>query len=197
MAEQENSTTQQQASPAEQNQAAGNESQKYDAFFDKLDSILDKRATGLAKSALKEEGVDQNEIVEIVNAWKSNKQAHKQEKKNETDEILKERDSLKEQLFMSNLNSMAGAEAIKQGVSVESVKHVLKLIDKADVVNESGEIQADKVSVAISSVLTDIPAFKKSTSENTGFVKVGSDGDKQAEEADDEALRRLFGLSKK
>ena len=37
----------------------------YDEIFDKLDAILDKRQDGLAKSALKDNGIDESEIADI------------------------------------------------------------------------------------------------------------------------------------
>ena len=46
----------------------------YDEIFSKLDAILDKRADGLAKSALKDNGVEESEIADIVKAYREQKQ---------------------------------------------------------------------------------------------------------------------------
>ena len=65
---------------AEQNQASENQVQtdarqgqpsapNYDEIFQKLDAILDKRSDGLAKSALKDNGINESEISEIVTAY--------------------------------------------------------------------------------------------------------------------------------
>lgn len=57
--------------PAEQQPAT---TPNYDEIFSKLDAILDKRADGLAKSALKDNGVEESEIADIVKAYREQKQ---------------------------------------------------------------------------------------------------------------------------
>ena len=63
---------------AEQNNAPTTEqptAPNYDEIFNKLDAILDKRADGLAKSALKDNGIDEAEIADIVKAYRDQKQS--------------------------------------------------------------------------------------------------------------------------
>ena len=57
-----------------QNQQQNGGAQNYDELFQKLDAILDKRSDGLAKSALKDNGIDETEIADIVKAYREHKQ---------------------------------------------------------------------------------------------------------------------------
>ena len=58
--------------PAVEQQPAA--AHNYDEIFSKLDAILDKRADGLAKSALKDNGVEESEAADIVKAYREQKQ---------------------------------------------------------------------------------------------------------------------------
>ena len=71
MAEQNQNTTQQNT---QQGTGGSQQTPNYDEIFSKLDAILDKRSDGLAKSALKDNGVDEGEIADIVKAYRDQKQ---------------------------------------------------------------------------------------------------------------------------
>ena len=43
-------------------------------IFDKLDSIMDNKSNGVAKSALRDNGFEDEEIKNIVKQWKEDKQ---------------------------------------------------------------------------------------------------------------------------
>lgn len=66
MAEEQNQqqTNNQQAQTGQQGDAPD-----YTALFEKLDAILDKRSAGIAKSALKDNGIEDAEAAEIVTAY--------------------------------------------------------------------------------------------------------------------------------
>lgn len=67
MAEEQNQqqTSAQQAQTGQQGSAPD-----YTALFDKLDAILDKRSDGIARSALKDNGIAEDEAREIVTAYR-------------------------------------------------------------------------------------------------------------------------------
>ena len=181
----------------QQNQQAGNQQQapNYDEIFKKLDAILDKRADGLAKSALKDNGVEESEIADIVKAYREQKQSKQTEQSNALNTANKTIEDLKKQISERDVNDAFSAAALELGVDASTLPYVSRLADKSGVLNADGKPDKEKVKAAISKVLEDVPALKASANGNKGFVPVGTKntGAAGSEEADAK-LRKAFGL---
>lgn len=168
----------------------------YDEIFNKLDAILDKRSDGLAKSALKDNGIDEAEIADIVKAYREQKQARATEQANALATANQTITDLQKQIAERNMNDALNAAAIELGIDNASLQYVTRLADKTDLLGTDGKPDAEKVKAAVGKVLEDVPALKTSAKENKGFVPVGNkSGDSADSGADsDSKLRSYFGL---
>ena len=153
----------------------------YDEIFSKLDAILDKRSDGLAKSALKDNGIDEGEIADIVKAYRTQKQIA----------------DLQKQISDRDLDDAFSSAALGSGVDAKQLAYVIRLADRTDVFGADGKPDAGKVQAAINKVLEDVPALKASANSNNGFQPVGSKGGDPGAGSGDDAdkkLRSYFGL---
>ena len=168
----------------------------YDEIFSKLDAILDKRADGLAKSALKDNGVDETEISDIVKAYREQKQAKATEQAAALETANKTITGLQAQIAERDMNDALNAAALELGIDGTSLPYVVRLADKTDLLGTDGKPDADKVKAAIAKVLEDVPALKASANENKGFVPVGAKAGESADSGEDseKKLRSYFGL---
>lgn len=193
-------TTTTQTTPTTEQKATaqtGGEQTNYDAIFAKLDAILDKRSDGIARSALKDNGIAEDEVKEIVAAYRQQKGAAAQRQTEAMSALEAENTKLKAQMLESRLQTEAMSQAGTLGVAAETMPYLLRLADLSGAVNDKGEISAEAVTEALNQVLTDIPALKQTKEQARGFVPVGGDGkDRQSAEADDR-MRGWFGLAPK
>lgn len=197
MAEQNTNTqtTAPQADPAgAQQQAAA--APNYDEIFSKLDAILDKRSEGLAKSALKDNGIDEGEIAEIVKAYKEQKQTKANEQATALSDAQKQIAELQKQISDRAIDDALSTAALDLGVDAKQLPYVARLAARDGILGTDGKPDAEKVKAAINQVLEDVPALKASANANKGFVPVGAktgDGAGSGEDAE-KKLRSYFGL---
>ena len=168
----------------------------YDEFFSKLDAILDKRADGLARSALKDNGVDESEIADIVKAYREQKQNKANDQATALSEAQSQIAALTKQLNDRDINDAFSVAALELGVDAKQLPYVTRLASKDGILGADNKVDAEKVKEAINKVLEDVPALKASANANQGFVQVGAktgDGAGSGEDAD-KKLRGYFGL---
>lgn len=195
MAEQTNNTGTQnieQPTGGQQQTTAPN----YDEIFSKLDAILEKRTTGLAKSALKENGVDESEIADIVKAYREQKQSKANDQASALSDAQNQIAALTKQLNDRAIDDAFSSAALELGVDAKQLPYVTRLASKDGILGADNKPDAEKVKAAINKVLEDVPALKASANANQGFVPVGAktgDGAGSGEEAE-KKLRAYFGL---
>ena len=168
----------------------------YDEIFSKLDAILEKRTTGLAKSALKENGVDESEIADIVKAYREQKQNKANDQATALSEAQTQIAALTKQLNDRDINDAFSVAALELGVDAKQLPYVTRLASKDGILGADNKVDAEKVKEAINKVLEDVPALKASANATQGFVQVGAktgDGAGSGEDAD-KKLRGYFGL---
>lgn len=168
----------------------------YDEIFSKLDAILDKRADGLAKSALKDNGMEESEVADIVKAYREQKQTKAAEQANALTTANQQIAELQKQIAERDVNDAFSAAALELGLDATAMQYVGRLADKTGVLGEDGKPNPEKVKEAINKVLEDVPALKTSANANKGFQPVGAkagDGADSGEDAD-KKLRSYFGL---
>lgn len=194
----ESTNTQPIAAPEALAQAPASEGKAdYDAIFAKLDAILDKRSDGIARSALKDNGIAEDEVKEIVAAYRQQKAGNAQKQSETITALEAENQTLKEQLLRGRLQAEAMTQAATLQVSPDTVPYLLKLADLSGAVDEEGEISKDAVTEALNKVLADIPALKQTKEQAKGFIPIGGGGqDRQSAELE-ERQRRWFGLPPK
>lgn len=183
--------------PSPQGENGGEGSQgDNNALFTKLDEIITKRTNGLVKSILKEQGVDGDELKDLVNAYNTNKQNKAKEQSENKTKLKNENTQLKEQLsdmmFKGEVNKIASELEFSQ----DADKYLSKLISKNDYLNENGEIKVDDLKKGMEQVLKDFPALKKAEGQN-GLHYVGGQGNGGNDPQSDDLLRKAFGLSVK
>lgn len=168
----------------------------YDEVFSKLDEILEKRANGLAKSVLKENGVDESEIADIVKAYREQKQNQATNQATALSEAQNQIAALTKQLTDRDIDDAFSAAALELGVDTKQLPYVTRLASKDGILGADNKPDAEKVKAAINKVLEDVPALKASANANKGFVPVGAktgDGADSGEDAN-KKLREYFGL---
>ncbi|MBQ0037749.1 MAG: hypothetical protein KBS74_03660 [Clostridiales bacterium] len=172
--QQEQQPTQQTGTQPQGAQQTDQKKPDYDAIFGKLDAILDKRSGGIARSALKDDGLQDGEVAEIVKAYREHKQNQQTENANRLQTVQAENEQLKAQLLQQRIDTVASAEAAKLGIAAAQLPYVVKLADMSNVLTDKGEPDAAKISAALSKVLDDIPALKPQAASANGFVAVGA-----------------------
>lgn len=180
------------------NPASGGQqtSPNYDEIFAKLDAILDKRSEGLAKSALKDNGIEDGDIADIVKAYREQKQTKANEQATALTNANKQIADLQKQIADRAIDDAFNTAALELGVDAKQLPYVSRLAARDDILGADNKPDADKVKAAINKVLEDVPALKASANANKGFVPIGSKTGEGAGSGDDadKKLRSYFGL---
>jgi hypothetical protein len=168
----------------------------YDEIFNKLDAILDKRADGLAKSALKDNGIEETEIADIVKAYREQKQTKANEQATALSDAQKQISDLQKQIADRAIDDAFMTAALELGIDAKQLPYVSRLAARDDVLGADNQPDADKVKAAINKVLEDVPALKASANANKGFQPVGAKAGEGADSGEDseKKLRSYFGL---
>lgn len=193
MAEQITNTQQPEGAPAPAQQPAA---PNYDELFTRLDSILEKRSEGLAKSALKDNGIDESEIADIVRAYREQKQTKATEQANALTQANETIATLQKQIAEKTIDDALTAAALELGIDAKQLPYVARLASRDGILGADNQPDAEKVKAAINQVLEDVPALKASATGNKGFVPVGTKTGEGADSGADaeKKLRSYFGL---
>lgn len=171
------------------NNVGSNSNVNYDEIFKKLDSILDKRTEGIAKSALKDNGYEDAEMKDILTQYRASKQAKSEEAANQLSALQNENAQLKATMRQKDLDNEALTQARSLDVDDKTVPYLIKLADLNNCIDDKGNVDGGKVKSALEKVLTDVPNLKKVEKGTTG-VTVGADTSK-----DGTPSGNLFGFN--
>ena len=154
------------------------------------DISLKNEKKALAKQ-LKDLGIDNvDEAKEILAKAKAEKEANKSQDE-KTNEIVKERDKA----LLEAMNSKIENALLRKGVSENKVERAVRLIDKANIVDESGKIDFSKLSTEVDATLKDFPELIPKDEEDKKGFKIGGDG-KEDKKDQSEQLSNIFGNKK-
>lgn len=167
-----------------------------DKIFEKLDSIIDNKSNGVARSALRDNGFEDEEIKSIVKQWRDNKQTKSQENTAKINDLTSQVSTLQNQLITEKVNNQAFLCGLDLGLDSKTIPYVVKLADLSTATNDKGEISVENIKTAMSKVLDDVPSFKPSNN-NNGFMKVGADTSNGAKATQEDVLANIFGTRKK
>ena len=179
--------------------AGGGEANRSPAIdYGKLAEVIEKRANASADSALKgylkEQGLTGSELEQAIQSFKSKKAEESKKASEEKDNLIKENEKLKDQIFAAQLESKIQTFATEKKVKLDRMNYVLRLIDRSDLTTNENEIDDEKVKAAIDTVIKDFPELVRED-EGKGFTKVGGSGSSSTpEEEQDRLLRKAFGL---
>ncbi len=180
------------------NQDGGNGSGAKTYTQEQLDSIVNERTGRATKSALasffKQKGLSEDEANSAIATYLDNKAKNTPNVAELQNTINSERSAR----LIAEINQSATLEAIKQGVDVKSIPYLLKMADFKAVTDENGNINAEKLTEAIKTVLDDIPALKGASGNDDkgGVQKIGGDGGDN-EDVTEDVLRGIFGIKQK
>ena len=187
--------SEQNTTPAQDTQQTPAQQPNYDEIFNKLDSILDKRSEGLAKSALKDNGIDESEIADIVRAYREQKQNKADEQAQALTTAQNRVTELERQIADKAIDEALSTAALEAGVEAKQLPYISRLADRGDILDASGQPDVEKVKAAINKVLEDVPALKTTASANAGFKQIGAKtGDGAGSDDSEKKLRGYFGL---
>ena len=165
-------------------------------IFEKLDSIMDNKSNGVAKSALRDNGFEDEEIKNIVKQWKEDKQNKSQENITKMNDLTTQINQLNEQLRIEKVNNQAFLCGLDLGLDQKTIPYVVKLADLSKVTDEKGEISIENIKTAMSKVLDDVPNLKPNNN-NNGFVKFGANTSNGGNSTQEDLLSKIFGNKKK
>lgn len=146
----------------------------YDEIFKKLDSILDKRSEGIAKSALKDNGYEDAEMKDILTQYRASKRAKANEADNTISTLTTDLEKTRALLKEERLNNEALNQARGLNVDDKTVPYLIKMADLKDCFDDKGNVTPDKVKTALEQVLNDVPSLKQAD-KGTAGVTVGAD----------------------
>lgn len=149
------------------NNGSGNTATTYTQ--EQLDGIVNTRVTRAEKAALKsffeQQGMSEEEINNAISAYKAQKKANEPDVAGMKSQLTQYQQE-KQQLL---LEKAATTQAIKSGISIDTVPYVLKMADFSKAVGTEGKVVDDEIKNAIDKVLEDVPALKPSNEATKGF----------------------------
>ena len=167
----------------------------YDKLANLITGAQNAKEDSVLKNYFKQQGLSQEEAAMAI-------QQFKQQKAASTPDI----GAIQQQLAQANtaaaraqIENRALLMAGEIGVDIKTIPYVIKMADLSQVIVD-GSVDGEKLKEALNKVLEDIPQLKGAASSETGGsgFRVGADtGSTGAQQADNEALARAFGIKKK
>lgn len=168
----------------------------YGKIQNMIDRGVQQKENAILKSYFEQQGMSEEEVKSAIGDWKAKKQSDAQQKSDDFAKLQQSTQELQTRLNRELLEKQAFNDCLDLGVDRNTIPHVIKCADFTDAVDENGEIKADKVREVIEKVLTDVPAFKGTKKDEKGF-QVGVSGESEEDRAQEDALRKAFGLAPK
>ena len=167
--------------------------------YERLASILDGRQKANEESVIKgyfkEQGLTGEEMAQAVASFKQ-AQAAKQPDvagmQASIEELQRQIADAQKAADVQRVENAVIVEAAKMGIDPKAIPYLTRMADLTDVGDGNG-VSAEKVAAALGRVLDDLPALKPSAQEQQGF-RVGGEGGKPQQQADDSKLKAIFGV---
>ncbi len=156
-----------------------------------LNDISTKNTSKALAKQLKELGIDDVEKAKSILA----KAKEEEEASKSVDEKTQELTQKLDKARLETINARIENALLRKGVSDSRVERATRLIDKANILDENGEIDTGKLSVEIESTIKEFPELiSKKEEEKKGF-KIGGDGQEDKKDQSS-ALASAFGNEK-
>lgn len=155
--------------------------------YSKVAEAVEKRSaqTGdnVLKGYLKSQGLTGVELDQAVASFKEQKAQAETLKSQESENVKLENQKLKDQIFNASVENKLTVLAAAEGVSVEKLPFLSKLINREGIADDKGEILEDKLKEAMNTVIKAFPEMK-GTQQAGGFQQIGAPGSEGGVTAD-------------
>ncbi len=156
-----------------------------------LNDISLKNEQKAVSKMLKDLGIDDIEKAKGILA----KAREEEEAAKSVDEKTLELTKEKEAAQLEAINSRIENAMLRKGIKDEKVERAVRLVDKKNILDEKGKLDASKLNTEIEELLKTFPELiEKPKEENIGF-KIGGDGKQDKPESEMEKMRRVMGLN--
>lgn len=155
-----------------------------------LNDISLKNEQKAVSKMLKDLGIDDIEKAKGILA----KAREEEEAAKSVDEKTLELTKEKEAAQLEAINSRIENAMLRKGIKDEKVERAVRLVDKKNILDEKGKLDASKLNTEIEELLKTFPELiEKPQEENIGF-KIGGDGKQDKPESEMEKMRKVMGL---
>ena len=166
--------------------------EKKEDIESKFDELLTKRMDGVAKSILKSNGMEDDEIKTFIESYRAKKKEAEDSKINELELLKSENESLKKSIYQTKLNDELNKLANELNFDSKYTSQIIKLADMSGVRNK-GEVNSEKLKEAVNKVLEECEVFKNTKKTESGFTKIGSEKKEETDNTYDK-VRAAMGL---
>ncbi len=159
--------------PGSEPSAQGNQEVAID--YDKMAEAINKRASQTAdnvlKGYLKQQGLSGEELDQAISAYKTKKKEDDANAKQAQEDMKIENQRLKAQILNSNIDSKLSALAAAEGISMEKMPFLLKLVERnKDMKIENQRLKAQILNSNIDSKLSALAAAEGISMEKMPFL---------------------------
>lgn len=165
----------------------------YDRLQEMINTATAKKENAVIKDYFMQQGLSENELHQAITAFKQSKEQQANTQQNANASLQNEVAAANQEAEKVRIELAATQVAITLGIEAKTVPYVLKMADFSKAKGTDGKISEDNVKAAIEQVLKDVPALKPATDSNGGF-QIGGPGGGNTNQANEEALKRAFGL---
>lgn len=162
--------------------------------YDKLIQLVQGEQSVTEESVLKgyfkQQGLSKEEAEQAMASFKQ-QQAAQQPDVNALQTQAAQAQAMAQQKEVEN---QAILQAIQLGIDAKTVPYVLKLADLSSVTGQDGKINEESLKIALNKVLEDVPAFKPTAEQTSGFRQIGAGGGQQT--GSNDLLSAAFGNKK-
>lgn len=165
----------------------------YDRLQEMINTATAKKENAVIKDYFMQQGLSENELHQAITAFKQNKEQQANEQQNVNANLQNEVAAAQQLAEQAQIELAATKVAMTLGIEAKTLPYVLKMADFTKAKGTDGKISHDNVKAALEQVLKDVPALKPAKDSNGGF-QIGGPGGGNANQANEEALKRAFGL---
>lgn len=165
----------------------------YDRLQEMINTATAKKENAVIKDYFMQQGLSENELHQAITAFKQSKEQQANAQQNANASLQNEVAAAQKDAEQARIELAATQVAITLGIEAKTVPYVLKMADFSKAKGTDGKISEDNVKSALEQVLKDVPALKPATDSNGGF-QIGGPGGGNTNQANEDALKRAFGL---
>lgn len=177
-----------QGSQNTQQQSGQNTQIDYDRIQQMLNGTLAAKEDTALKAYFKQQGMSREEMEQAISAFKQQKAANTPDVTAMQTQLTQAQSAAQK----AQLEATATMTAVTLGIDAKTIPYVMKMADMSKVMDKDGKISEEEVKNALNKVLEDVPALKPQTQQSG--VKFGVSGQGQQTTANEDALKRAFGL---
>lgn len=180
----------------QQSQTTNNQQSSEPPSFDyeKLASLIAGKQSVTEESVLKgyfkQQGLSKEQMDQAIAAFKQQQAANTPDVNAMQTQLSQTQSALKQE----QMKSAATMAAVAIGIDAKTIPYVLKMADLSKAMDQEGKINEEEVKNAINKVLEDVPALKPQVQQQTSGFKFGASGQNQQATANEDALKKAFGL---